>query len=300
MRPETDIIEQCRVKPGKRVRLKDWATSFRKHPDLKGLSGDELKSRAQRYVAERVAELSEAQELLYASDTHALLVVFQAMDAAGKDGTIKHVMSGVNPQGCQVYSFKQPSAEELDHTFLWRYQKAMPERGRIAIFNRSHYEDVLVVRVHPELLEKAKLPEGKRGKGFWRHRFEDINAMEHHLERNGTRVVKFFLHVSKAEQKRRFIERLEQSEKHWKFSPADVAERQHWDAYMEAYEDALEHTSTEWAPWYVVPADDKWVTRAMVSGILAHTIRGMGLEWPKVSAEQKKELARARAMLKAE
>jgi len=226
-----------------------------------------------------------------------VLVCLQAMDAAGKDGTIKHVMSGMNPQGVQVFAFKSPSAEELDHNFLWRYMKALPERGRIGIFNRSYYEDVLVVRVHPELLERQKLPPGKRGQGFWRDRFEDINSFERHLVRNGTIVLKFFLNVSKGEQKKRFLERLENPEKNWKFSSADLAERAHWNDYNEAFEDAIGATSTEWAPWYVVPADSKWITRAVVADILTSTIQELGLKPPSVSKEKKRELAAARTQL---
>jgi PPK2 family polyphosphate:nucleotide phosphotransferase len=238
--------------------------------------------------------------LLNADDRYAVLAIFQAMDAAGKDGTIKHVMSGVNPQGCEVFSFKQPSAEELDHNFLWRYMRCLPERGRIGIFNRSYYEDVLVVKVHPELLERQKLPPGKQGKGFWETRFEDINAFERHLVRNGTIVLKFFLHVSKAEQKKRFLERLDRPEKHWKFSVNDLAERAFWDQYQSAYEDALGATSTEWAPWYVVPADQKWATRAIVADILVTTIRGLDLKFPEATEAHRKALAEARRKLEAE
>jgi PPK2 family polyphosphate:nucleotide phosphotransferase len=229
------------------------------------------------------------------------LIVLQAMDAAGKDGTIKHVMSGVNPQGCQVFSFKKPSAEELAHNFLWRYMKSLPERGRIGIFNRSYYEDVLVVKVHPELLG-SQLPREKEkaGKKFWQARYEDINAFEEHLVRNGTIILKFYLNVSKGEQKRRFLERLERPEKNWKFSPSDLAERGFWGDYMEAYEDALSATSTEHAPWYVVPADDKWVTRAVVADIVTTAIQGLDLEYPEVTTEKKKLLEEARKKLDSE
>jgi PPK2 family polyphosphate:nucleotide phosphotransferase len=219
------------------------------------------------------------------------------MDAAGKDGTIKHVMSGVNPQGCQVFSFKQPSAEDLDHNFLWRYMRSLPERGRIGIFNRSYYEDVLVVRVHPELLDRAKLPPGKRDGDFWDERYDDINRFERHLTRNGTLILKFFLHVSKEEQKRRFLERLDDPAKHWKFSAADLAERGFWSAYMKAYEKALSATSTPWAPWYVIPADHKWVTRAVVADIVANRIQSLELRVPKLDKEQKRKLAEARRLL---
>jgi PPK2 family polyphosphate:nucleotide phosphotransferase len=292
------LIDRLRVKPGRRVRLDDFDPGVRRV--VRQLGKDELKARARRVLEVNLAELAEAQGLLWASDAWSLLVIFQAMDAAGKDGTIKHVMSGVNPQGCQVFSFKQPSAEELDHNFLWRYMKALPERGRIGIFNRSYYEEVLVVKVHPEWLDRQKLPDGKRGKGFWRARYEDINAFERHLVRNGTRVVKFFLHVSKAEQKRRFLERLENPEKHWKFSLGDLAERAYWDQYRDAYEECLSATSTEWAPWYVVPADKKWVTRAVVADILTTTICSLDLRYPEVSPEQRKALEEARRRLESE
>jgi PPK2 family polyphosphate:nucleotide phosphotransferase len=294
------LLERFHVAPGEKVRLKDFPTTYKGFDELKELRKDEIKERAARLLEESLDELTSAQELLYASDTYSLLVVFQAMDAAGKDGTIKHVMSGVNPQGCQVVSFKQPSAEDLDHNFLWRISKALPERGRIGIFNRSHYEDVLVVRVHPEYLDSGQLPPGKRGKKFWKARYEDINSFEHHLHRNGTVILKFFLHVSKEEQKKRFLARLDESEKHWKFSSSDVVERGFWDDYMEAYEEAIEATSTEWAPWYVVPADEKWATRAIVASILSSTITGLGLEFPKVSDEHRKKLDEARASLMAE
>ena len=256
-----------------------------------------LKAAAKEYLDEGVKELAEAQELLWASDTYALLVVFQAMDAAGKDSTIKHVMSGVNPQGVQVTSFKQPSSEELDHDFLWRIAKALPERGRIGIFNRSHYEEVVVVRVHPEWLEKQKLPGGAPGPRLWKHRYEDINAFEHHLDRSGTKIVKFFLHVSKEEQKKRFLARLNEPEKHWKFNAADVAERAHWDEYVQAYEDAITATSTKWAPWYVIPADQKPVVQALVVGVLLDAIRSLDLRWPQVS---EKELVEAKKILETE
>jgi PPK2 family polyphosphate:nucleotide phosphotransferase len=295
-----ELMERFRVPPGKKVRLEDHDPGWAQTKELRELGKDAVKERAQEILAEHLSDLAEAQELLYANDVYSVLVCLQAMDAAGKDGTIKHVMTGVNPQGVQVFAFKAPSSEELDHNFLWRYMKALPERGRIGIFNRSYYEDVLVVRVHPELLEKQKLPTGKRGQGFWRDRFEDINAFERHLVRNGTLILKFFLNVSKKEQKRRFLERLENEEKTWKFSTADLAERAHWNAYTEAFEDMLGATSTEWAPWYVVPADNKWVTRAVVADILTRSIRDLGLEAPKVSKAKRQELAAARKKLLAE
>jgi len=293
-------VRRFRVVPGRKLRLSRhdpaWAGSARgRAPDR-----DQLKKDAKESLARSIAALADAQELLWASDRYAVLVVFQAMDAAGKDGTIKHVMSGINPQGCHVVSFKQPSPEELDHDYLWRAAKALPERGRIGIFNRSYYEEVLVVRVHPELLERQKLPPGKRGKRFWSERYEDINAFEQHLARNGTIIVKFFLHVSRHEQKRRFLDRLENPKKHWKFSAADLAERRRWDDYMEAYEDMLAATSQPWAPWYVVPADHKFVTRTVVAGILADTIRSLDLRFPRVGPEQRKALEAARRALRAE
>jgi PPK2 family polyphosphate:nucleotide phosphotransferase len=248
-----------------------------------------------------VEELCDAQELLWASDEHALLVIFQALDAAGKDGTIKHVMSGVNPQGCQVFSFKQPSKEELDHTFLWRAGRALPERGRIGIYNRSYYEDVLVVRVHPEILDRQQMPPGSpRGEELWQQRYEDINAFERHLDRNGTKVVKFFLNISKDEQRRRFVRRVENPNKYWKFSATDLAERAHWDEYQAAFEAALTATSTPHAPWYVIPADRKQVMRTLVAGILTRRIQSLDLAYPEVGPEQLEAVEKARAQLHAE
>jgi PPK2 family polyphosphate:nucleotide phosphotransferase len=279
------------------VRLQDHDPGWAQTKELTELGKDVVRERAKVLLAQNLAELAEAQELLYADDRYAVLLVFQAMDAAGKDGTIKHVLSGINPQGCQVFSFKKPSAEELDHNFLWRYMRCLPERGRIGIFNRSYYEEVLVVKVHPELLAQQKRPPGKRDKAFWKARYEDINAFERHLVRDGTVILKFFLHISKQEQKRRFLERLERPEKHWKFSLSDLAERAYWEEYREAYEDALSATSTPWAPWYVVPADHKWVTRAVVADILTSTIRSLDLHYPEVTEEQQKVLAEARKQL---
>jgi len=295
-----DIIEQFRVRPGKKLKLKDHDTGWAQTPELEELGKEVVKERAQQILATNLVELAVAQELLYADNRYSVLILFQAMDAAGKDGTIKHVMSGVNPQGCQVFSFKQPSAEELDHNFLWRYSKALPERGRIGIFNRSYYEDVLVVKVHPELLEGQRLPPGKRGKGFWRSRYEDINAFEQHLVRNGTVILKFFLNVSKDEQKRRFMERLQDPEKHWKFSPADLTERGFWDDYQDAYQDALTATSTDHAPWYVIPADHKWVTRSVVADIVTNSIRRLDLSYPELTEAEHKTLGDAYQQLSSE
>jgi PPK2 family polyphosphate:nucleotide phosphotransferase len=293
-----DIIDLFRVKPGKKFRLKDHDPGWEQTEEIAELGKDALKERAKQILAENLEHLAEAQSLLYADNRYAVLLVFQAMDAAGKDGTIKHVMSGVNPQGCQVFSFKKPSAEELDHNFLWRYMRCLPEHGRIGIFNRSYYEDVLVVKVHPELLgPHVPKKKEKPGKKFWERRYEDINAFEHHLVRNGTVILKFFLNVSKDEQKRRFLERLERPEKHWKFSTSDLAERGFWDDYMEAYQDAIEATSTDWAPWYVIPADHKWVTRAIVADIVTTTIRGLDLSYPEVTDAHRKLLEEARVKL---
>ncbi len=291
-------IKLFRVKPGTKIKLKDYDTGWAQNEEFKAFGKDNLKERANEILQQNQTDLTEAQQLLYADDRYSLLIVLQAMDAAGKDGTIKHVMSGVNPQGCQVFSFKKPSAEDVDHNFLWRYMKSLPERGRIGIFNRSYYEDVLVVKVHPELLQN--LPDGKRGKSFWEDRYEDINAFERHLHRNGTVILKFFLNVSKKEQKERFLERLERPEKNWKFSAADLAERGHWDDYMDAYEDAISATNTEWAPWHIIPADNKWVTRAVISDIITTTLRDLDLKFPEVTEEHLKTLAEARKTLEAE
>jgi PPK2 family polyphosphate:nucleotide phosphotransferase len=295
-----DLERLFRVKPGKRLRLKDHDPGWAGGEDYSQLKSAELKDRARGIIEKNLEGLGEAQERLYANDVYSVLMVLQAMDAAGKDGMIKHVMSGLNPQGCQVFSFKRPSDEELDHNFLWRYSKCLPERGRIGIFNRSYYEETLVVRVHPEILERQKLPSGKRGQAFWDDRYDDINRFERHLARNGTLVLKFFLNVSKKEQKKRFLERLENPEKHWKFSEADLKERAFWDHYQDAFEDTLTHTSTKSAPWWVIPADNKWVSRAIVSAVLVNSIRGLGLKRPQVPEAQKEALVRARKQLLAE
>jgi len=297
---DSRMIELFRVRPHGKFRLKDRDPGWDDIQDIKGLRKKDAKDKAQSFLKRNLQELTEAQELLWASDSYSILVVLQAMDAAGKDGIIEHVMSGMNPQGCQVFSFKSPSAEELDHNFLWRCMKALPERGRIGIFNRSYYEEVLVVKVHPEFLERQKLPPNNRGKSFWADRFEDINSFEKHLARNGTAIVKIFLHISKQEQRERFLARLEDPHKHWKFSLADLAEREHWDEYMKAYEDAIGATSTAWAPWYVIPADHKWVARAAVASILTDTIRSLELEFPSVNEEQRKNLAQAKKQLEKE
>lgn len=263
---------------------------------MKGLGKREAKKR----LEEGVDLLAKYQEKLYAQNTYALLIIFQALDAAGKDSTIKHVMSGLNPQGCQVYAFKAPSAEELDHDYLWRCSKALPERGRIGIFNRSYYEEVLVVRVHPELLERQRLPRASRGRKVWKQRFEDINDFEKYLVRNGIVLLKFFLYVSKEEQRKRFLERIHRPEKNWKFSAADVHERAFWDDYIEAYEDCLRHTSTSWAPWYVVPADHKPFTRLAVALVISETLEKLGLEYPKVGGAHREALLEAKKELENE
>jgi PPK2 family polyphosphate:nucleotide phosphotransferase len=294
------MLAQLLVEPGQRAGLADRDPGWTGGPDYEGLSRKELKAEARAVLARDVEELSQAQELLWASDTYALLVVFQAMDAAGKDSAIGHVMTGVNPQGVQVVGFRQPSSEELDHDFLWRISKALPERGRIGIFNRSHYEEVVALRVHPEWLDAQRLPAALRGSSFWEEPYDDINAFERHLDRNGTKIVKFFLNVSKAEQRRRFLARLDMPHKEWKFNAADVAERALWDEYMAAYEDALTATSTPWAPWYVIPADHKWLTQALVATILVDTIKGLDLRWPEVSEAEHEANLEARRLLEAE
>jgi PPK2 family polyphosphate:nucleotide phosphotransferase len=281
-----------------RVRLRDYDPGWAARGEFKDLTKDELKARAMGFLQRNIDDLTDAQERLYASDRHSVLIVLQASDAAGKDGTIKHVLSGLNPQGCQIFAFKKPSSEDLDHTFLWRYMKCLPERGRIGIFNRSYYEDVLVVRVHPEFL--SQLHRTDRGKDFWQDRYDDINNFEQHLTRNGTLVLKFFLNVSKEEQKKRFLERLERPEKNWKFSFGDLEERKHWPEYQEAFELMLQNTSTKYAPWWVIPADHKWVTRALVSSIIARSINKLGVTFPEVSDNDRRRLAVAKRELLAE
>ncbi|MFH7026207.1 MAG: polyphosphate kinase 2 family protein [Heteroscytonema crispum UTEX LB 1556] len=280
------------VKPGSQISLKEY--------DSKYTDGFITKVEAEGKLEADILQLQKYQDLLYAQNTYALLIIFQAMDAAGKDSTIKHVMSGVNPQGCQVFSFKAPSTEELDHDYLWRTTKALPERGRIGIFNRSYYEEVLVVRVHPELLAKQQLPLIPSGDRLWKQRFEEINNFEKHLVHNGVIILKFFLNVSKTEQKKRFLERIESPEKHWKFSPNDVLERAFWHDYMEAYEDVFHHTSTSWAPWYIIPADRKWFTRLVVSDIICTKLKSLNLKYPTLSEEHQQQLLKAKAILENE
>jgi len=282
-----------RVTDGGKFRLKDFDPG-----DTLGLKSED-KPRAKEALALGVQMLAELQDKLYAQDKWGVLLIFQAMDAAGKDGAIKHVMSGVNPQGCQVYSFKAPTSDDLDHDYMWRCMKCLPERGRIGIFNRSYYEETLIVRVHPEFLEKQKLPPELVTKDIWKARFHDIRAFERYLTNNGIVVIKFFLNISKKEQKHRFLERLETPEKNWKFSAADLAEREHWDEYQQAYEDMIQNTATKHAPWYVVPADNKWFTRCVVAAAVIETLADLNLAYPQVGPEKLKELAVAkRALLK--
>ncbi len=281
------------VPPEKKIRLSNYDPAF--------TGKYTAREEAEKKLAADLTRLSEMQNTLYAQDTYALLVIFQAMDAAGKDGAIKHVMSGVNPQGCQVFSFKAPSSEELDHDYLWRAMKALPERGRIGIFNRSYYEETLVVRVHPEILQNQRLPdEEKNKKKIWRRRFDDINNFEKYLSRNGIVVLKFFLNISKEEQKKRFLERINTPEKNWKFAAGDVKERGHWDEYMHAYEEVFNHTSTPWAPWYIIPADNKWFSRAAVADIIVSKLKSLDLKYPTLSKERMEELLKAKEMLEKE
>ncbi len=278
-----------RITKGEDFRLKDH--------DPADTGGLEDKDKAIKTLKRGVELLSHLQEKLYAQDRWALLMIFQAMDAAGKDGAIKHVMSGINPQGCSVTAFKAPSQEELDHEFLWRAHKAIPERGKLGLFNRSYYEEVLVVRVHKELLEAQRLPKELIGKDIWEKRYEDINNFEEYLTRNGVVILKFFLHLSKGEQKKRFLERLEMPEKNWKFSMADVKEREHWKDYQKAYEEMIQNTATKHAPWYVIPADNKWFTRLAVASAAIEALDSLDLQFPEVDKEKKKELAKVREAL---
>jgi len=286
------LAQHFRVSKGSDFRLKDVDPS-----DTLDFTTDQDKPKAKEALAAGRLALAELQETLYAQDKWAVLIMFQAMDAAGKDGAIEHVMSGVNPQGCQVSSFKSPSSEDLDHDYLWRCMKALPNRGNIGIFNRSYYEELLVVRVHPEYLQKQKLPPELVTKHIWKERFEDIRNFEQYLAHNGVLVRKFFLHVSKKEQKRRFMDRINDPSKNWKFSSNDAAERDYWDDYMDAYEDMIRNTATKEAPWYVVPADNKWFTRLVVAAAVVEALDSLGLQYPKVGKEKLKELAAAKAKL---
>jgi PPK2 family polyphosphate:nucleotide phosphotransferase len=288
----SEFAKPFRVSKGRDFRLKNVDPG-----DTLEFTKEAHKPRAKEALTMSTTALTELQDKLYAQDKWAVLLIFQAMDAAGKDGAIKHVMSGVNPQGCEVYSFKSPSADDLDHDYLWRCMKCLPNRGHIGIFNRSYYEEVLVVRVHPEFLAKQKLPPQLMGKKIWENRFEDIRNFEQYLTRNGVVVRKFFLHVSKKEQKRRFLERIEDQQKNWKFSSNDAAERDFWDDYMEAYEEMIQETATKDAPWYVVPADNKWFTRVVVAGAVIETLASLDLAYPKVDQGKLKELAAAKKKL---
>ena len=277
------------VPVGKKVKLKDYPTDF--------TDGFGKKSDAEGKLQQDIQNLTELQDRLYAQNTYALLIILQGLDASGKDSTIKHVMSGVNPSGCEVRSFKVPSEEELDHEYFWRYARAFPERGRIGIFNRSYYEEVLVVRVHPELLEKERIPSTTKTKRIWSERFREMNQLERYLVDNGVEVLKFFLHISKEEQKRRFMARLDAPEKNWKFSANDVKERAFWDDYMAAFEDLLSNTSTEYAPWHIIPADHKWFSRLAVADTIVRKLTSLNLHYPELNAEQKKALEEARKIL---
>lgn len=286
-------IDKFLVKQDSRLDLSKHSTSY---------SGDYTdKAEAAKDLENNIARMRELQDVLYAQDKYSLLVIFQAMDAAGKDSAIEHVMSGVNPQGCHVVSFKQPSSEERDHDYLWRHQKALPERGKIGIFNRSHYEEVLVVRVHAGILQNSQLPSDiKADKDIWQKRFKHIRDWEDHLAENGTRIIKFFLNVSKDEQKKRFLDRINKPEKNWKFAAADVKERGHWDEYMKCYEEAISATSTKNAPWYVIPADKKWFTRLAVSEVIVQTMRSLDLHYPTLDDTQKTALAESKRLLESE
>jgi PPK2 family polyphosphate:nucleotide phosphotransferase len=283
------LADTFRVDSGKHFRLKDFDPAFTGHWKSKEHAEDAL--------AQGIARTAELQDMLYAQDNWSVLLIFQAMDAAGKDGAVKHVMSGVNPQGCQVHSFKAPTETELQHDFLWRTTVALPERGHIGIFNRSYYEEVLVVRVHPEILKGQKTPPSLVGKDIWDKRFEDIRCFERHMARGGMVIRKFFLNLSKKEQKKRFLARLDEPEKNWKFSASDIHERKYWDEYQEAYEDMIRNTSTEHGPWYVVPADNKWFSRLVISTVLVDTLESLKLSYPKVDEAKRKELAAARKIL---
>lgn len=282
------------VPTGTKVKLSDY------DPAYTGEFRADTEVEAEAILQADIKQLAKYQDILYAQNTYALLIIFQAMDAAGKDGTIKHVMSGINPQGCQVFSFKAPSAEEMDHDYLWRSMKSLPERGRIGIFNRSYYEETLVVRVHPDLLERQQLPPEAKGGKIWKQRFAEINNFEKYLVSNGVIILKFFLHISKHEQKKRFLDRIDRPEKNWKFSIADIAERGFWDDYMHAYEDVFTHTSTEWAPWHIIPADHKWFTRFAVAHLICAKLKDLDLQYPDVSEAHRQALLKAKETLENE
>jgi PPK2 family polyphosphate:nucleotide phosphotransferase len=288
------LAKPYRIDHGKKFRLKDFDPGDTGGQHSKGRQSED---HAEELLARGIASLAELQDKLYAQDRWGVLVIFQGMDAAGKDGLVKHVMSGLNPEGCQVYSFKTPSDEELNHDYLWRSMQRIPERGRIGIFNRSYYEEVLVVRVHKKALANERIPDSQISKDIWQDRFQDMNAFERYLDRNGILVRKFFLNLSRKEQKRRFLDRLDQPNKNWKLSPSDVGERQYWDGYMTAYEEMIANTATKHAPWYVVPADNKWFTRVVVAAAIVEALEGLNLAYPKVDAAKRKELHAAKALL---
>ena len=299
---QIDAVNHFRVPSGKKIDLKDydpgWVPKWARAEEHKK-GKRTVKMQALAMLEENRQRLAKMQELLWANDTYSILIILQGMDAAGKDGVIRHVTSGINPQGCQVSGFKTPCTEELNHDFLWRYAKVLPERGRIGIFNRSYYEDVLIVKVRPEVLKIARLPPGPRDKTFWKDRYDDINAFEHHLTRNGTIILKFFLNISRERQAHRLLKRLELPDKYWKFSVSDLTERERWGDYMNAYEEVLSETSSEWAPWYIIPADKKWVTWASVSEVLAIQIESLHLKYPVLNEEQASAFRKAKAELEA-
>lgn len=300
---QMDAVENLKVSTGKKVALKNYDSGWvpKWVADCETKKGKKTaKEEVLGIVEANLQKLVSKQELFWANGTYSMLIILQGMDAAGKDGVVSHVMSGVNPQGCEVHGFRTPSEEELSHDFLWRYIKVLPEKGRIGIFNRSYYEDVLIVKVRPEVLEKQKLPPAPTGKEFWDERYDDLNRFEQHLVRNGTLVLKFFLHVSKRKQKQRFLDRLNDPDKQWKFSLTDLSEREKWDKYMEAYNDVLNETSTEWAPWYIIPADKKWVAQAAISEIIVSQIERLNLNYPTLSEEQSAALKKAKAELEKE
>jgi PPK2 family polyphosphate:nucleotide phosphotransferase len=295
-----EMVERFRVAPGRKVKLSRWSTRWDVPPGLEGLTKDELKARATEFVRQRVEELAKLQDVFWADGRYSLLLIFQGLDGSGKDSTIKHVTSGMNPSGVTVVSFKEPSSEELRHDFLWRYVRALPEQGDIGVFNRSFYEDVIVVRVNPQLLTARRMPLPAIDEAFWRERFEAINDLERHLSRNGTAVLKFFLHLSRDEQKKHILKRLEQPQKQWKFSANDLAVRDQWDAYQRAYEAALSNTSTEEAPWWIMPADGQWAMRALVAHVVSQTMKSLDLRYPSVDDEKRRAIQLAFEKLNSE
>jgi PPK2 family polyphosphate:nucleotide phosphotransferase len=295
-----EMVERFRVAPGKTVRLAEWDTKWDPPLGLEELNKDALKKQAAKFVAQRTHELAEIQELLWADGRYSLLLIFQGIDASGKDSTIRHLTSGMSPAGVRVISFKEPSRDEYRRHYLWRYLVALPEQGYISVFNRSHYEEVTVVRVHPELLRLRAMPHRKQAEPFWRERYEEISSMEKQLERNGTVILKFFLHISKHEQRKRLLQRLEDPTKQWKFSPNDITERQKWDDYQQAYEQAITNTSTKWAPWWIMPADRKWAMRAIVAQVVLMTIRKLGLRYPPLGKDKRDAIRLALETLRLE